>query len=157
MKRDKWWRRKIANRTISFEDSAGLLPMAEGGWAERRCVLDDPSITCVDRRTLVAPKCKCKSTRGRKMKLLLSPETYFRQFIATGSWVQIRRVQGWLCTNCGRIEEHGWGRVGVVAARGRVTDMLYENASLVPDELAHLIPEDADEWFNLNPMETQNE
>ena len=92
------------------------------------------------------------------MKLILSPETYFRQFIATGSWVQHRRIEGWFCTNCGRVEEHqGWGRMGIVVERGRVTDILYENESLVPNELAHLIPEDADEWFNLNPMETQNE
>ncbi len=148
----------IAIRTISFEDSAGLLPMTQGGWSNERCVLDDTSITCIDRRSLVAPKCMCKSTRGRKMKLILSPETYFRQFIATGSWVQHRRIEGWFCTNCGRVEEHqGWGRMGIVVERGRVTDILYENESLVPNELAHLIPEDADEWFNLNPMETQNE
>ena len=45
----------------------------------------------------------------------------------------------------------------IVVERGRLMDILYENESLVPNELAHLIPEDADEWFNLNPMETQNE
>ena len=47
--------------------------------------------------------------------------------------------------------------MSIVVERGRVTDILYENESLVPDELAHLIPEDADEWFNLNLMEIQNE
>jgi len=123
----------------------------------------DMSATHRDVMKRHAPKCMCKSTRGRKMDILLSNRVYFRQF-KTGAWAELRKVLGWACRNCDNAELHCRTasiyntatkesqieikkNEGVVIRRGYAEDILYEDIGLVPDELKHLIPDGWTEGF----------
>ena len=119
----------------------------------------DPTMNPVHRDVLKShtPKCMCKSTRGRKMEMILEQRVCFRQFL-TGVWIQMKRVVGWQCFNCHEfqghsrialISRHGHAgepelrtNEGLVINRGRAENIMYEDISLVPDELKHLIPDD---------------